>query len=410
MNPRELVPGMLSSLNKSASVVETIVKETASRFNHAAAYAIDIIDHAKKPATTESCSPPLNATTKPADSSLAKTSNIKKKGRTRTDCSANITASLSLEGEKKRTLAEPSMLATGYAYLLTGAPPPKYVDDSLDIPREMAILEADLKKEIAKGKEAADAGIIEALQLRKVELVKDQIIEHAARRADLFFYLLIAVYDKNVTACKDETTKQHGKGSEERGTAGCHSSLFPGIKFTYNHSSQPTFFNKQPSGECPLLEDTYFAEALNATVELPMIVNDFDGHLEGRAVKRSFIRMLEDTLNKVSTKKITPIEGMNEFYNVMNKFFIVFEEKYLSPHKKTIENYKAHKKICEYQREGTFSGADPKTLETLPAHYQMMLKINSYKDIFSYDYYYKAIQNEILNTKIDKAAVKTTKP
>lgn len=74
---------------------------------------------------------------------------------------------------------------------------------------------------------------IDDLYCQKINLVPELIQEHATRRVDLFFYLMIAVYKKGLyfdLDGKKGTDKQHGSGQDSRGTAGCHSSLITNVK------------------------------------------------------------------------------------------------------------------------------------------------------------------------------------
>lgn len=210
------------------------------------------------------------------------------------------------------------------------------------------------------------------LLLEEVELVEEQIEEHAARRVDLFFYLLLAVYNKNVNVTKAKTVKQHGTGSKELGTQACHSSLFPNLHFEALPSSSwlPAWLR---AAEEPLtLAETQFEDALNMTVELPKIVNDFDGLIEGRAHTTIYTLNCLVILNKVSKGEMTPKAGMNEFLKNMNDFFTRFEKECLS--KK--ETSMAVKKIWEREKAGTFQAANPNSLTLNDDYLYLMLRMN----------------------------------
>lgn len=226
---------------------------------------------------------------------------------------------------------------------------------------------------------------IDDLLLKKVELIPDAIKEHAARRADLFFYLMIAVYKKNVIINKGETNKQHGKGSDARGTHACHSSLFPNLNIdeevvtvkkndapVSTSNWLPSFFSSTPtlpnstSGLEPnkeytpseILAKTYLPDVLNMTMELPSVVNDFDGHLEGRFHFTIDVNECIKILNQVSCGKVDPIEGMTAFYKTMDSFFNHIKREYvIRPqyfNNTKVPYLKAFNKVAEYQREGTF--------------------------------------------------------
>src|SRR4029079_8748300 len=102
----------------------------------------------------------------------------------------------------------------------------------------------------------------------------------------------------------------------------------PHIKMTYpdNFSNQFwTMFKKLPT-----IQGTHFEDSNNMTTELPKIVNDFDTYLElatpGQQSKPSkYVKTLLEDLNLASCGLITPIEGMNRFFKVMQSFFDDFK-------------------------------------------------------------------------------------
>jgi hypothetical protein len=399
MQNRDILSSITGTLISTMEMTQEAVFSTTSALITAAMQAAAQLEKAKLQ---------LSAATTTADAVPAKTAvdstipvaakpetEKKKKSRPSTAYKANITASISLEDEKFRTL---NTLSTAQ-YIKTffsRTKPAKYIDDGIDICSELVTLESGINKEL-ENKDTKNPETIEALQVRKIELVKNQIIEHAARRADLFFYLLTAVHGSNVLIEENGgAEKQHGKGSQARGTAACHSFPFANFKVSEKTTLQHS----------TLLDNTYLIEALNSTVELPNLSNSFDGHLEGRYQRTSFIKDCMAILNKAAKSEIDPAQGMNEFYEVMDDFFRSFYRKYLVTNKKTIEDFKAVNLIWQYQKEGTFSGRDVNTHKIDKAYLHMMLKINSYTNIMPYSYYYTKIQREILESKMGAKPVR----
>jgi len=239
------------------------------------------------------------------------------------------------------------------------------------------------------------------LILEKVELLSEEIKEHAARRVDLFFYLLVSVWGKNIIITKDSTLLQHGKGSDEKGTQACHSSLFPNVKFAHPPSSWSWLMKPPP---CPTFEGTHFRETLNMTVELPHIVNSFDGRLEGRIKPTAYINNILLILNKVSSNEMQPIEGMNEFLKVMETFFSKTEKKLSKAN-----HAEAFKKVWSLQKEGTFYAATKGTCIVDNEYLCLMLRlkeadINKARDnpkVFLT--YFSKIQEEIFDTTAHKS-------
>lgn len=221
-----------------------------------------------------------------------------------------------------------------------------------------------------KIKETKSSSQMDELLLEKIELVEDQIIEHAARRVDLFFYLLLAVYKKNMIISKDHTIKQHGKGSKSKGTQACHSSLFPNIKLEPIKTTLSFLFSTKPL----VISGTHLEDSLNMTVELPTIVNAFDQRLEGRYKLSKTVNGCLTILNKVSKGEIDPRDGMNEFFKIMDLFFQAFEKKYLTTKNKT--SSAAIKTIWKYEKIGTFFYAtENNAIQNDYLH--LMLRLNS---------------------------------
>jgi hypothetical protein len=258
---------------------------------------------------------------------------------------------------------------------------------------------------------------IEKCNLEQVDVIEFLIKEHASRRVDLFFYLLVAVYNQKTAVTKDSTDKQHGSGSKISGTEACHSSLFPNVKFT--RQGMWTYLQGDLS-----LKGTHFENTLNMTVELPRIVNQFDCVLEGNfvvAAARFFPSVYSKNslaiLNKVASGEIDPKAGMDEFLNNLKDFFNQVERDYLAlkqAPENTDENdlFKysaAFKKVWKLQKEGTFAACKENTLTTSIKDeyiYMMLradpLKANLMPGYLSYCYNY--MQSEIFNTMAESAA------
>lgn len=338
---------------------------------------------------------------------------IKKKHRASTSFLTNRTASIALPSKtslcqmdkikkmadsKNSTFTISSFLKQN---LLHDVPPSKQIE----------MLETKCKS--LRNQTIKKQSELDKLILQKVELTRAGIKEHAARRVDLFFYLLLTVYKKDVIVTKESTIKQHGRGSKSKGTQACHSSLFPNIKLV--PTTQWSLLTHDPT-----LSGTQFEETLNMTVELPNIVNAFDGHLEGRYQPTKYVNECLNILNEVSKGTMSPQEGMSAYFKVMNIFFSGLEKKYFNKNK--IENTEqvsklkegpidtpdAFKKVWEYEKEGTFLAANEDM--TLNKDYlYLMLRLNQTeickvkKSPELLPKYYKRIQEEILSSKSEKS-------
>jgi hypothetical protein len=224
---------------------------------------------------------------------------------------------------------------------------------------------------------------VDDLMVQQVKLLPENTREHSARRVDLFFLLMVAIYNRNLEMCdtREKTIKQHGKGSRKTGTAACHASLFPNPMAKSGTVTKPnstlssaarsyaySFFQSNLSTEKAvvssedyesLLTGTHLEDSFNLTDELPWIVNRFDCHLEGTWIPSNAVQECRAILNRVSKGEINPIQGLNEFGKVMHLFFNHMEYKYVMPepyYTKSGQNPypKALAQVWEYQREGTF--------------------------------------------------------
>src|SRR5439155_18158860 len=98
-------------------------------------------------------------------------------------------------------------------------------------------------------------------------------------------------------------------------------------------------------------------DSLNATMELPCIVNAFDGHLEGRGRETIHRKKWLDILNRTAQGKIDPKQAMTEFLQSLNAFFSDFEKR-LKRADKTLTYPNAKTAVYKYQKIGTFLAAN----------------------------------------------------
>lgn len=290
----------------------------------------------------------------------------KKRRRDTAEYGHNVTPSIRLPSTPKKI--KPPLIdtmdesPTTYYQLFTSLFYPKNKNSVIDKPRyednipivdKIRHLEKQIQDRLAANKEAN----IDDLETQCIETTWEQILQHAQFRADLFFYLLVAIYGKKVTINKDDTKKQHGVGSKELGTNACHSSLFPNIRIDpIPYQWLPPIIAKFFPKKAITLARTQFAENLNLTVEGRRLVNTFDCHLEGKVHDPSNpVRTMVNIANQVSNGNWTPKEGMDKFYQRMHSFFENFMEE---DYKKVAPaTPKALMKVYELEREGTFKGA-----------------------------------------------------
>lgn len=141
-----------------------------------------------------------------------------------------------------------------------------------------------------------------------LSLAKTNVIEHAARRVDLLFYLFVAYYRSELIPIRGHTILQHGTGRSFNKTSltqACHSSFIPNLL-------DQTIFQKNGEAKS-LLSGTHFLESLNSTVELPGFVNVFDSILENLC-RHYCIKLLQ----KVSDSSLDPIQALTQFLCHMN--------------------------------------------------------------------------------------------
>lgn len=238
---------------------------------------------------------------------------------------------------------------------------------------------------------------------KKVPLSKEYIIEHAQRRVDLFFYLLVYYHDKNIEIRLGGIVSQHGAGSNYRKkeyTEASHSSL---LSSTYGLLCMATRTNPNARHEIVWPLSNHFYNSLNSTVELPTEVNDFDGILEGKISDTWQSRWREDALcllNLVSKGTINPLQGLQRYFLIMENFFN--SDKIQQDYKNSANE--AKRLIYAFQYQGTFDSKwNLHTKEVVDEYVFMLLRLDE-KEIadfkqnskFKYEVFYR-LQNEMIS-------------
>lgn len=187
---------------------------------------------------------------------------------------------------------------------------------------------------------------------------KDLIKEHAARRVDMYFYLLVDYYQANKTLMRGRTFLQHGVGRDTSTgnlTQACHSSFFGAM-----------MENKEKASR---LSKTAFEDNLNATIELPAFVNKFDDELEeqfGGRAKASAI------LQRVSFGELTPEQGLRAFLLMMKSLFDTAKNTTPYPHAFSLSK-ELRMQLIQLQREGTLINKLDEKKNVVNEDYIMML-------------------------------------
>ncbi len=182
--------------------------------------------------------------------------------------------------------------------------------------------------------------------VKTLKKARDLLVEHAARRVDLAFYLLVAYYKTRIILDIDETTSQHGMGSKKTiETNACHSALISTVKELFRLKPEAKYAesllrDKAKAVTKPCLPTTaHFKNILSMTTELPRGVNYYDIKLEGKLSEsgRSEVRkVLLTLLNEVSCGERTPFQALKIFFIALKKSFSDLEESgYLSKSSKT---------------------------------------------------------------------------
>ena len=150
------------------------------------------------------------------------------------------------------------------------------------------------------------------------------ILEHHARRVDLFFYTLIAYYNKHREPQSGWTKSQHGKGRYPI-TQAAHSSLTPDLVDTTINAKNllESDFDPNIRVKESLISGTHFMDSLNSTMELPRYVNEFDSELEDvYSCRKKSIAIIAE----VTKGKMDPIEGLCAFMQMMQSTFNKIKE------------------------------------------------------------------------------------
>jgi hypothetical protein len=141
-----------------------------------------------------------------------------------------------------------------------------------------------------------------------LDISEENIIEHARRRVELFFYILVAYFQTGNIPEHGHVSMQFGRGRNSHLgvniTQACHSSLFGSLKDEGKAKN--------------LLEGTHLSHSLNSTVELPAFVNKFDDAIENEYHCREEGLQI---IKKVSSGSIDPIQGLTEFFKLMERAF-----------------------------------------------------------------------------------------
>ncbi|KTD74199.1 hypothetical protein [Legionella tucsonensis] len=240
---------------------------------------------------------------------------------------------------------------------------------------------------------------------------KKNIIEHANRRVDLFFYTLIAYYKTGILPIYGHTTLQHGRGRTTRSnrsiSEACHSSLTPSLV-------DSSIYQNKKTGEKhkSLVSDTHFMDSLNSTVELPPFVNDLDDLLENALREKSLT-----ILREVSLGTINPITGLTQFLQIMSTVLKGFKENAENKSKSALSQHPLIKQpitpnLIELVKTGALATTYlPQKQTANDAYIQLLLRMTpeekaSCKDVQSKEVLYIKkiieLQNEILHTKSNK--------
>lgn len=239
-----------------------------------------------------------------------------------------------------------------------------------------------------------------------IERCKDHIIEHANRRIDLFFYTMVAYYESDTPPTIAPVHMQHGRGrkspQQEMLTQGCHSSLLPSLldKTIYNNLGTDRKYRS-------ILSNTHFLDSLNAVIELPKAVNDFDNFLECTCQCREKSLTI---LQQVALGHHDPIEGLTLFLQFMSQIFAdaypgSMNNQYRlfsSSGKKKPSHLKFNPKLIAYTAEGTLQTTfDWGSQEASKKYIHALLRIHNHHTLSRADMLraMKEIQQEILTPK-----------
>ncbi|USQ13169.1 hypothetical protein J2N86_10780 [Legionella lytica] len=229
-------------------------------------------------------------------------------------------------------------------------------------------------------------------------LAQKNILEHANMRVDLFFYTMIAYYQKNLHPVLGHTYLQHGRGrsseTQQLLSEACHNSILPALIDETILSTDP-----QNPKAC-LLSGTHFMNSLNSTTELPPFVNDLDDVIEQLCRERALV-----ILQAVSRGSINPVEGLNLFLQLLKTSLDMIGQKACR------EKNLFLSELVDLVVQGSLSQRFDEETETASDEYvQMVLQLSSKekKDCLNrkqkdkvYTTKFAQIQTEILSTEVE---------
>lgn len=368
----------------SAPYLHSATASIASVATSAASSAYAYLVPPATPTThASSSSSSMSALPTPVSSPIPTGAKPKKPVRDRTTYERNVTAALALpDTPPKPKISTHSIFSRFFSVPTEIAKQPPIRDQIKALQTQRLQLPKD-------DLTSADKQLLDKLTLEKIELLHEQIIEHAARRVDLFFYACVAVYGTHVAIEDGPTIEQHGIGSNEHGTHACHSALFSNLQIEK-------------------ILKTHIMRTSNMTVELPAEVNDFDKHIE----RSGFVANMIVILKNVSNAKLNPKEAMTEFLKNIHYCFEKFRDKYLyddnilNKPKATVDSEKirtqlqSYRRIWELQNTGTFKAAvqGQEVKEVDPNYIYCMLRVNSFaqRNFHFLNTHFLKMQQEIL--------------
>lgn len=185
------------------------------------------------------------------------------------------------------------------------------------------------------------------------------ILEHAIRRVDMFFYLLIAYYNTDVLPGFRKAALIHGPGIDQI-TDGAHSAIFTQL-IDISIFNKDTF--KTGDGgrsvyhKISLICGTHFSDSINGVMEVPVDINDLDQyHIEGAKISTpSELRKIAlKIMHAVAAGRIDPINGTQHFISYIKSLFSKFKPKFMTPPKENKRSPKTKIKTPDKIREQYF--------------------------------------------------------
>ena len=204
-----------------------------------------------------------------------------------------------------------------------------------------------------------------------VENTQLYIIEHAERRVELLFYLLVAYY-KTGFEVELGTIRPDQDGAALSGlnkTDAAHSGLLNNVTDSVdeNNTKVSRFRNTH-----------FFKNTLCSTVEVPIGVNrSLDCHLEGdytnpSSLRKSFMYMI----NSSSKGQRTPITCLSQAFFAFKREFDSTEKSSFMQQKREHSDPASRRRMLELTRLGTFKGKfDCTKKEISPEYVDMLLRL-----------------------------------